>query len=144
MDTFHIILKIASSPLGMQKFFFVASETHKKFNCTKSLCKVDQFVKELDKILSAYSEYEEIRALFIELCRKSVDIFDTLYRLNLPENGQSTDRIKELTGDITSLREKEAELVRELMNVRKKKGRPKNSNINYLQIFLGNISLASF
>ena len=76
---------------------------------------------ELDKILSADIEYEEIRTLFIELCRKSVDIFDTLYRLNLPKKFHSTDRIKELTGDITSLREKEAELVKELMNVRQKK-----------------------
>ena len=87
--------------------------------------KVDDFIKELYKILSADSEYEEIRALFIELCCKSADIFDTLYRLNLPENVHSIDRIKELTGDITSLCEKEAELVRELINVRKKKkGRP--------------------
>ena len=121
MDTFHIILEIASSTLGMQKFFFVASETHKKFNCTKRSCKVDQFIKELDKILLADSEYEKIRALFIELYHKSVDIFDTLYRLNLPENVHSIDRIKELTGDITSLHEKEAELVRELMNVHQKK-----------------------
>ena len=121
MDIFHIILEIASSILGMQKFFFIASETHKKFNCTKSSRKVDQFNMELDKILSADIEYEEIRTLFIELCRKSVDIFDTLYRLNLPKNFHSTDRIKELTGDITSLREKEAELVKELMNVRQKK-----------------------
>ena len=86
---------------------------------------MDDFIKELDKILSADSEYEEIRALFIELCRKSVDIFDTLYRLNLPENTHSIDRIKELTGDITSLCEKEAELVRELINVHKKKEGPR-------------------
>ena len=82
---------------------------------------MDQFIKELDKILLADSEYEKIRALFIELYHKSVDIFDTLYRLNLPENVHSIDRIKELTGDITSLHEKEAELVRELMNVHQKK-----------------------
>ena len=64
MDTFHIILEIASSTLGTQKFFFVASETHKKFNCMKNSCKVDDFIKELDKILSADSEYEEICAPF--------------------------------------------------------------------------------
>ena len=121
MNTFRIILEIASSTLGMQKFFFVASETHKKFNCTKNSCKVNDFIKELDKILSADSEYEEIRTLFIEHCNKYVDIFDTLYRLYLPQSFHSIGRIKELTGDITSLREKEAELVKELMNVCQKK-----------------------
>ena len=45
---------------GMQKFFFVASQTHKKCNCSKgSTCKVEQFIEELDKSLAADNDYEE-------------------------------------------------------------------------------------
>ena len=112
------MLEIASTTLGMQKLFFVASQTHKKFNCSKgSTCKVEQFIEELDKILAADNGYEEMRSKFIEACFKSKDIFSCLYRLNLPKNVDAVDRVQELTDDISNLREKEAELVKELMNV---------------------------
>ena len=145
MDSFHIVLEIASTTLGIQKFFFVASQTHKKFNCSKgSTCKVEQFIEELDKILAADNDYEEMRSKFIGACFKSKHIFSYLYRLNLPENVDAVDRVQKLTENITNLREKEAELVTELMNVhRKKKRKLKNSYTNCLQIFLSHIWLLS-
>ena len=146
MDSFHIILEITSSTLGMQKFFFVASQAHKKFNCLKrSTGKVEQFIEELDKILAADNDDEEMRSLFIGACFKSKHIFSCLYRLNLPKNVDVIDRVQDLTDDITNLSVKEAELVKELMNVRRKKKRKlKNTYINCLQISLSNIWLLIF
>ena len=121
MDSFHIMLEVTSNTLGMQKFFFVASQTHKKFNCSKgSTCKVKQFIEELDKILAADNDYEEMWSKFIEACFKSKDLFSCLYRLNLSENVDTVNKVQELTDDITGLREKEAKLVIELMNIRRK------------------------
>ena len=94
MDSFHIILEIASTTLCMQKFFFVALKTHKKFNCSKgSTCKVEQIIEELDKILAADNDYEEMRSKFIEACFKSKDIFSCLYRLNLSENADTVNKV---------------------------------------------------
>ena len=67
--------------------------------------------------MAADNGYEEICSKFIEACFKSKDIFSCLYRLNLPKNVDAVDRVQELTDDISNLREKEAELVKELMNV---------------------------
>ena len=118
MDSFHIMLEITSNTLGMQKFFFVASQTHKKCNCSKgSTCKVKQFIEELDKILAADNDYEEMWSKFIEACFKSKDLFSCLYRLNLSENVDTVNKVQELTDDITGLREKEAKLVTEFMNI---------------------------
>ena len=57
---------------------------------------------------------------FIEACFKSKDLFSCLYRLNLSENVDTVSKVQELTDDITGLREKEAKLVIELMNIRRK------------------------
>ena len=143
MDSFHIILEIASTTLTMKKFSFVAPKTHKKFNCSNSsTCKVEQFIEKLNKTLAADNDYEEMWSKFIEASFKCKNIFSCLYKVNLSENVDTVNKVQELTDDITGLREKEAKLVTELMNIRqKKKGKLKNSYINCLQIFLSDILL---
>ena len=62
-----------------------------------------------------------MRSKFIEACFKSKDIFSCLYRLNLSENVDTVNKVQKLTDNITGFREKEAELVTELMNIRREK-----------------------
>ena len=104
MDIFQIVLEVSSTIMSMHTFFLAVSQIHKKIECNKPACKIQNFLDGLNEFLFTDWPYSEICGVFTNYCIKNAAVFDVVYELTLQKNSDKLEKLTSLLAQIDELK----------------------------------------